>query len=265
MPQYQKLANEALATLEGLGQAEESKSIELLAKVGEFAKHCEAGEEETSYLLKYAREFITVLDLTTEELVKLALQKLLDNRNPDSVISGIKQACIAEPIDKDRVTAVAISKMASEFKPTSFDDVAELCAVVDELATRSGLRKKAFVGKALMSLGKYGLMGAGAAAGVQQGYKHGFDPRNPQSLMRKLYPGSGGGGFGGGGDSRQLMDIISASGNPKLAFQAYMAQRGKGMDSSELNMMRAMGRGLARGSSPWGTGRGLNYGSYGYQ
>ena len=138
MSQITKTADAALATLDRLAQA--SAETEFVASARSALAKAGATDKVCEYVIKHARTFEECLTISTEDLVKRALERILGKGSKDKALAGIKQASL----DNERAEAMAALNLAEGFEPKTWDDNAELVPVMFELAKRaSGLGKGA--------------------------------------------------------------------------------------------------------------------------
>lgn len=89
MPKFQsKTANDALAALDRLDVVEDEPR--LVVDIAALCKNAAASDAQTACLIKFAREFVQLSGLCTEDLVKRALTRFLQGRNTDSILRGVK-------------------------------------------------------------------------------------------------------------------------------------------------------------------------------
>lgn len=121
-----KTANDALTTLDKLESTELNCTV--IEDITNFCKKAKVDAECSDYLVKFAREFISLSSLSTEDLVKRALQRFLRGRNTDSILRGIKQASV-----DDNILAKSALVILNE-KEVSLPEEASLAACLEKRA-----------------------------------------------------------------------------------------------------------------------------------
>ena len=90
----QSKATDALAALDAIETnlaKSASTDSEFVSGCASFCKEACFDDSTSDYLVKYARSFESYTDLSTEDLVKRALNRFLKERNTDSILKGINK------------------------------------------------------------------------------------------------------------------------------------------------------------------------------
>lgn len=170
------------------------------------------------------RNFDNYGSLTTEDLVKLALQKFLEGRNSDSIISGIKNKV------GDGSTVLAKSACCI-LEGKDFSEDQELVA---ELTKRARFKILGAIGKYLIPAG------LGAATGYFTGRNRGREQGSVDQTMNML------GGTRLSNDPNMMLRLMQQSGRaptPEMwkYFGRGMSQRGVGNQQLWQMLTQRMG------------------------
>lgn len=184
-----KTASDALATLARLARPALTKEAsERVQDTVAFCKDAGLDEETTDAMVKTSRRFEELSTLTTEDLVKRALQRFLSDRNTDSIFLGIKRAS-----DDDVVIAATALKLAEGTKQAGTPDDAALLLALEKRAFVGKLINKG-LGMAQRGMGRAGMKMTGGKFGgglLQKGVQRGKNVagqglrQNRQHLMNK--------------------------------------------------------------------------------
>lgn len=119
-----KVVSDALANLEKLAAAA-AVDNELVA----MCKSAGVNDEDAAFVEKFARSFEYATSLSTEELVKRALQRFADKRDPDAVFRGISSVA-----RDDRTKCAAVCTLLSEQDVREDPEAAAMLAALEKSA-----------------------------------------------------------------------------------------------------------------------------------
>lgn len=160
MSKFMKTANDALAVIDRMEQETNSGHTKSAADrfIG-MLKHAGLDDGDEKFVAKFARSFESYSTLSTEDLVKRALQRFLKHRNIDNIVEGMKSAS-----NNERVWA----KAAADFIGPQLDhDDPDTAAMNGELCKRAELGSAARIARSLSRRGA--AAGRGAAVDIATG------------------------------------------------------------------------------------------------